>query len=41
MFSSPGELAEKLRSVEYIIAEEMLPVVYLAMKPGRPLQRRI
>ena len=37
MFSSSGELAEKLRSVEYVIAEDILPVVYLAMKLGRPV----
>jgi MoxR-like ATPase len=37
MFSSPEELAEKLRTVQYIIADELLPVVYLAMKLGKPL----
>src|SRR3984893_7463426 len=37
MFSSTQELAEKLKSVRYLIAEELLPVVYLAMKWGRPL----
>src|SRR5207249_2511078 len=37
MFSSPEELAEKLRSVQYVIANELLPVIYLAMKLGGPL----
>ena len=37
MFSSPEELAGKLRSVHYIAADELLPVIYLAMKLGRPL----
>ena len=37
MFSSPEELAEKLRSVQYVIANELLPVIYLALKLGGPL----
>ena len=37
MFSSPEELAEKLRAVHYVIADELLPVVYLAIKLGKPL----
>jgi MoxR-like ATPase len=37
MFSSPEELAEKLRTVQYLVADELLPVIYLAMKLGRPL----
>jgi MoxR-like ATPase len=37
MFSSPEELAEKLKAVHYIVADELLPVIYLAMKLGRPL----
>jgi MoxR-like ATPase len=37
MFSSTRELADKLKSVRYLIAEELLPAVYLAMKLGRPL----
>ncbi len=37
MFSSPEELAEKLRAVQYIVADELLPVIYLAMKLGKPL----
>jgi len=37
MFSSTEELAAKLKSVRYLIAEEMLPAIYLAMKLGRPL----
>src|SRR5881296_1077238 len=37
MFSSAEDLAERLRSVQYVIADELLPVIYLAMKLGRPL----
>ena len=37
MFSSTVELGEKLKSVRYLVAEEMLPAIYLAMKLGRPL----
>src|SRR5437899_1506594 len=37
MFSSPRELAEKLRAVHYIISDELLPVFFLAMKLGRPV----
>jgi MoxR-like ATPase len=37
MFSSTEELAAKLKSVRYLVAEEMLPAIYLAMKLGRPL----
>jgi MoxR-like ATPase len=37
MFSSTEELSAKLRSVQYLVAEEMLPAIYLAMKLGRPL----
>jgi CHAT domain-containing protein len=37
MFSSTEELSAKLKSVRYLIAEEMLPAVYLATKLGRPL----
>ncbi len=37
MFSSPKELANKLRAVQYLVVEELLPVIYLAMKLGRPL----
>ena len=37
MFSSPEELSEKLRAVQYIVADELLPVIYLATKLGRPL----
>src|SRR5437588_9548081 len=37
MFSSPEELAEKLRTVQYLVADELLAVVYLGMKLGKPL----
>jgi hypothetical protein len=37
MFSSPEELAKQLRSVQYLVVDELLPVIYLAMKLGRPL----
>src|SRR2546425_2198031 len=37
MFSSPEELAEKLRTVQYLVADELLIVVYLGMKLGKPL----
>ncbi len=37
MFSSPEELAEKLRTVQYLVADELLTVVYLGMKLGKPL----
>src|SRR5437870_5826363 len=37
MFSSPTELAEKLKSVRYVVADEMIPVIYLAMKLNKPL----
>src|SRR5258705_11383290 len=37
MFSSTEELAAKLKSVRYLVAEEILPAIYLAMKLGRPL----
>jgi MoxR-like ATPase len=37
MFSSVAELAKGLKSVQYVIADEILPIVYLAMKLGRPL----
>ncbi len=37
MFSSIEELAVRLKSVRYLVAEEMLPAIYLAMKLGRPL----
>src|SRR6267143_6224802 len=37
MFSSPRDLANKLRASNYRIDETILPVVYLAAKMGRPL----
>jgi hypothetical protein len=37
MFGSPGELGEKLKDVGYVAAADLLPVVFLAMKLGRPL----
>src|SRR5436853_7635950 len=37
MFSSPEELAEKLRTVQYLVEDELLAVVYLGMKLGKPL----
>src|SRR5467141_5088 len=37
MFSSPRDLADKLRASNYMIDETILPVVYLAAKMGRPL----
>src|SRR5437899_12609237 len=37
MFSSPRDLANKLRASNYMIDETILPVVYLAAKMGRPL----
>ena len=29
MFSSPEELATQLRSVNYLVADELLPVIHL------------
>ncbi len=40
MFSSPAELAEKLRAVQYVVADELLPVIYLAMKLGTSARTR-
>src|ERR1051326_21613 len=37
MFSSPRDLADKLRDSNYMIDEAILPIVYLAAKMGRPL----
>jgi MoxR-like ATPase len=37
MFSSTENLSAKLKSVRYLIEEEMLPSIFLAMKLGRPL----
>jgi MoxR-like ATPase len=37
MFSSPGKLCERLKAVGYIATDELLSVVFLAMKLGRPL----
>ena len=37
MFSSPRDLADKLRASNYIIDETILPVVYLGAKMRRPL----
>ena len=37
MFSSPTDLADKLRASSYMIDETILPVVYLAAKMRRPL----
>src|SRR5881394_1381398 len=37
MFSSPRDLADKLRASNYMIDETILPVVYLAAKMGRPI----
>src|SRR5437016_13686206 len=37
MFSSPRDLADKLRASNYMIDETILPVVYLAEKMRRPL----
>src|SRR6266850_5938766 len=37
MFSSPRDLADKLRASNYMIDETILPVVYLAAKMRRPL----
>jgi len=37
MFSSPTDLADKLRASNYMIDETILPVVYLAAKMRRPL----
>src|SRR5207237_2575452 len=37
MFSSPRDLADKLRESNYMIDEAILPVVYLAAKMRRPL----
>jgi MoxR-like ATPase len=37
VFSSPEEVAQKLRAIQYLVAHELLPVVYLAMKLGKPL----
>src|ERR1051326_2830629 len=37
MFSSPRDLADKLRESNSMIDEAILPIVYLAAKMGRPL----
>jgi len=37
MFSSPTDLADKLRASSYMIDETILPVVYIAAKMRRPL----
>jgi MoxR-like ATPase len=37
MFTSPEAIAEKLNSVRYLVDGELLPVIFLAMKLGRPL----
>jgi MoxR-like ATPase len=37
MFSSPTDLADKLRASNYMIDETILPVVYIAAKMRRPL----
>jgi MoxR-like ATPase len=37
MFCSPQELEEKLKTVRYSVVDELLPVIYVAMKLGRPL----
>jgi len=37
MFSSTDELSTKLKAVQYLVADEMLPAIYLALKLGRPL----
>jgi len=37
MFSSTEELGEKLKSARYLVDGELLPVIYLATKLGRPL----
>lgn len=37
MFSSTQELEEKLKAVRYSVVGELLPVIYVAMKLGRPL----
>jgi len=37
MFCSAQELEEKLKAVRYSVVDELLPVIYVAMKLGRPL----
>ena len=37
MFSSPDDLAERLRAVQYVVGDELLTVIFLAMKLNRPL----
>jgi MoxR-like ATPase len=37
MFTSPEAIAEKLNSVRYLVDGELLPVIFLAMKLGRPM----
>src|SRR5262249_23807440 len=37
MFSSPAQLAERLRDARYLIDDTTLPVIYLAAKMRRPL----
>jgi MoxR-like ATPase len=37
MFSSPEELAEKLREAQYIVDDDLLPVIFLAFTLGKPL----
>jgi len=37
VFSSPEEVAQKLRAIQYLVADELLSVVYLAMKLRKPL----
>ena len=37
MFSSAQDLAEKLTAVQYRVADELIPAIYLAAKLGKPL----
>src|SRR5205809_710575 len=37
MFSSIAELADRLRAVQYVVGDDLLPVIFLAAKLGRPL----
>jgi hypothetical protein len=37
MFASPEELANKLKCVQYVVADEMIPAIYVAMHLRRPV----
>jgi MoxR-like ATPase len=37
VFASPEELANKLKCVQYVVADEMIPAIYVAMHLRRPV----